>query len=531
MTDENGYITDTKLLAHLNGAPTAAPKPHDPMEDSEGYIQNPELLAHLNAPQQSGGTFAKGLARSVAKGVTLNWGDEAEAGLRTGFGYAGDYTATRDKIRLEQDEFARQNPKTALAAELVGSVAVPGVGGAKAIATLAPKASGLVRKVAAGTAVGGTEGAIAGAGAAEDQDMTGSSLVGGGIGAAVGGALPVVGAVARPIAQAVGSRLPSFTGAPAAVADQRATAAVRDAMQRDAEIAGRTLSQETGEAGLNAAMDRARGGNGALLTSAGENVGELAKDVATKSTGARRTVNEFVDEVAQARPGKSAYDTLYAQPQFKSSALESLIADRPAAATAARLAMREVQNTGGAVNDAGKFSPIFTDMLDRSLQQMIKTNASAGRTTTAANISAVRDELRTIIQSELPTLAHMQSQYAAGSSLLRASPKPGHVVAGPDAAADLMAYLHTGASVSHGHVIAAIGRVSALLGGGQKELADATMKLLLTRTRTPAEMNAALAKLENMTPTARERYLRGAIDATKIGVGATGAAAAVERTQ
>ena len=51
---------------------------------------------------------------AIGQGAALGFGDEIEAGLRTGFGLLGDYGATRDAIRGDVKDFAKENPKTAL---------------------------------------------------------------------------------------------------------------------------------------------------------------------------------------------------------------------------------------------------------------------------------------------------------------------------------------------------------------------------------------------------------------------------------
>ena len=132
--------------------------------------------------------YLANLARTaVGQGALLGFGDEVEAGLRTGFGLLGDYGTTRDEIRGQVKDFAAENPATALAAEIGGGLLTGGVGGARAAGTA------IGRKVLekAGTAglaagIGATEGAIAGVGSGE---TAGERLAGGAVGATLGGAL------------------------------------------------------------------------------------------------------------------------------------------------------------------------------------------------------------------------------------------------------------------------------------------------------------------------------------------------------
>ena len=134
------------------------------------------------------GYFANLARTGIGQGLLLGFGDEIEAGLRTGFGLLGDYDKTVGTVRENVRDFAEENPLTALAAEIGGGLVTGGVGGARAAGTA------LGRKVLekAGTAglagaVGATEGAIAGAGAGEGlEGRLAGAAVGGTLGGAVG---------------------------------------------------------------------------------------------------------------------------------------------------------------------------------------------------------------------------------------------------------------------------------------------------------------------------------------------------------
>ena len=132
--------------------------------------------------------FAANLLRTgVGQGLALGFGDELEAAARTGFGLLGDYKGTRDDIRAQVKDFAKENPNTALAAELAGGLLTGVAGGARVAGTA------LGRKVLkkAGTTglaagIGAGEGAIAGIGSGE---TAGGRAAGGILGAGIGGTL------------------------------------------------------------------------------------------------------------------------------------------------------------------------------------------------------------------------------------------------------------------------------------------------------------------------------------------------------
>lgn len=134
------------------------------------------------------------VGRAGLQGLSLGFGDEAEAGLRTGFGLLGDYDKTVGDIRKDIKDFREENPLTSLGLELGGGLLTGGLGAARAAGTALGR--NLLRKygtVGFGGAVGATEGAIAGVGAGEDlgSRVTGG-LVGGTLGGGLGAAIPSV---------------------------------------------------------------------------------------------------------------------------------------------------------------------------------------------------------------------------------------------------------------------------------------------------------------------------------------------------
>ena len=151
-----------------------------------------------NKKNSDDGYFTNLARTALGQGALLGFGDEIEAGLRTGFGLLGDYDKTVGDVRSNVKDFAKENPKTALAAEIGGGLITGGVGGARAAGTA------IGRKVLekAGTTglaagIGAAEGAIAGVGAGEDAaSRTVGGLVGAGAGGVLGGAAPAaVGAI------------------------------------------------------------------------------------------------------------------------------------------------------------------------------------------------------------------------------------------------------------------------------------------------------------------------------------------------
>jgi hypothetical protein len=156
--------------------------------------------------------LAKGTGRALARGATVNFNDEIEAGLRTGFGMAGDYRGTRDQIRQEEEAFRETHPAVNLAAEVAGGfVPVMGAASKLGMATkLFPRSAARITQAAAkfagkapptflqqmgrGIGAGTAFGAAGGLGNAEELDA--GAAVNAGIGGMIGGA---TGAVLTPI--------------------------------------------------------------------------------------------------------------------------------------------------------------------------------------------------------------------------------------------------------------------------------------------------------------------------------------------
>ena len=163
---------------------------------SETALQELERLRKEQGPLEP--TFwddVKGVARFAGQGLSFGWADEATAALRT-LGSDKTFSELHQEEQDKLTEFKERNPKTALTAELVAGLLIPGLGYAKGAMTL-----GRAAKIGAGS------GALYGAGASEGDLTTRRGLtqrgIGGGIGAVTGGTL-------GPAAQKLGSAGSSY---------------------------------------------------------------------------------------------------------------------------------------------------------------------------------------------------------------------------------------------------------------------------------------------------------------------------------
>ena len=141
------------------------------------------------------GDSLAGGARAVGQGLSLGFGDEIEAGLRTGFGLLGDYDKTVKDVRGNIKDFREENPLLSLGLELTGGLATGGLGAGRFAGSKAGQyILGKAGNTGLGATIGAGEGAIAGAGSAEGDagDIGLGILSGATLGGAFGSALPSV---------------------------------------------------------------------------------------------------------------------------------------------------------------------------------------------------------------------------------------------------------------------------------------------------------------------------------------------------
>lgn len=148
--------------------------------------------------------LSQGVATAFGQGMTLGTEDEMRALIDTwgrmsgemmsamsGFGRGSGLTPAQmyeeeiAKKKAEREQFAQENPGIALGAEIAGGIAT----GAPMVA---PIRGGVKELMKQGAKVGGTTGAIYGAGTADPGDRIEGALEGGATGLAAGAAVPAV---------------------------------------------------------------------------------------------------------------------------------------------------------------------------------------------------------------------------------------------------------------------------------------------------------------------------------------------------
>ena len=132
-------------------------------------------------------------ARSFAQGLSFGFADEIEAGIRSAFGEE-EYADVRDKIRKQLADYSRQNGTEALAMEIAGasiptlvSQFIPVLGQSATAANVSRLAT-MADRMKRASKIGAVEGAVAGAGYSESDDLggvIGDVATGAGLGATI----------------------------------------------------------------------------------------------------------------------------------------------------------------------------------------------------------------------------------------------------------------------------------------------------------------------------------------------------------
>ena len=141
----------------------------------------------------------KETARAALEGLSLGFGGELEAALRSGSISGSQYENIKKQLESQQQQFSKDYPKTALASEIAGGLVMPG--GVFASATKAP---GIIRTALTSGAIGGVQGAGK---STEPEKLYSDILTGAGIGTAGGGVLGGIGAAVYPKVQPAARKL------------------------------------------------------------------------------------------------------------------------------------------------------------------------------------------------------------------------------------------------------------------------------------------------------------------------------------
>jgi hypothetical protein len=217
----------------------------------------------------------------LGQGLGLQWGDEAEAWLRSKVGEE-TYQKELEDIQREYGEFAQRRPYLSFGAEFAGG-ALPAVGAALATpatgGATAPVATSTLGRLAAspvgrGILSGILTGGVAGAGGAEEGERLPGAALGATLGAGMGGVTPLIFRGASNVSDWLRERIAPSPETVTSGAARRISRALGRADE------GRGMSPQ--EAAQKLAEDRAQG-IPSTLANVDPAVASLAETVAQRS--------------------------------------------------------------------------------------------------------------------------------------------------------------------------------------------------------------------------------------------------------
>lgn len=268
------------------------------------------------------GNFTRAL---LGQGLGMGWGDEAEAWLRSKIGEE-TYAQEMEAIKQDYAKYSQENPFIAPVAEFAGGVlpmaasyfATPFTGGATAPAAIATTArtAGALKTLAQNPylrsmLVGGTTGAVAGAGSSDPGERLEGAVPGAVVGTVLGGATPV----AMRGAGAGYNWLKDRLSGSAEYLDRRAAKKVNEALTRSGLTPAEAEARVAADIGMGvpstlANVSKPTVSLGEVVATKGENAADIME------TGLdRNRVGQRERVMGQTRQGTGTQGDFYAQEQ------------------------------------------------------------------------------------------------------------------------------------------------------------------------------------------------------------------------
>lgn len=395
---------------------------------SAGKTNESEVLKSA-AFRSNQGVPAANATDAAVSGVTMGWSDEAVAAatalidmVMRGEGYEEARSHNLAAIRDRLDQYKQENPNSALAAELAGSMTAGPAAGTKLAASL-------LGRMAQGGKYGGLTGGITGAGNAEEDRLTQSwkgAAVGAGVGAGIPLAVGAVRAAASPFTKTVSAAVNPEGRAvnqlqrdmardgvtPAAARQQLDDAAAAGAPMTLGDIGGRNV-MGLGRAvasGKGAGSERYNAFLEARRLEAPERVMENVKTALGDADAFYPTVERIIaNRKAIAEP---LYEAAYAKAAPDTPLIRSILST-PAGQSAVRNAERLSANEGiqFAQNVRG------LDLVKRSFDDMIDAAKRAGGANDARVLTGMKDRLVKEIDRKVPEYRTARQAFSSESQI------------------------------------------------------------------------------------------------------------------
>lgn len=372
-------------------------------------------LGPKNTPISRGRTALEQGLQGASFGFADELVDRAGAGiasLATGEKYSDMLQQARSNTKERFKAQEEQYPGTTLAANVGGALMSGGAGAStKAGAALGARlgAGGVVARTLKGISAGGTGGAVYGAGSADDGERLEGAIKSGAAGAAIGGALPVVGAALSPIVKPITQKIADAFTRKIAVASgelpeaaelPKALAKVADRLRADFpdeeefkkalssyfSKKGSTLVETGGERTANlaegAAMFPSGGAKSAeFFKGATAEGAERIKGVASKTISPNTSYHDTLDEIV--KKGREEVAPIY-QEAFKANpSVQSPVIDRilqtPEGKSALQEAARNMQNEMSLVaRPDPEMTQMMREMVDLGKMDYVEGGVASG---------------------------------------------------------------------------------------------------------------------------------------------------------
>ena len=402
------------------------------IDDELAALEEENLRLRAAVPEaQQQSQFLGAALNSISQGLTFGFGDEMAAGLAAlakspfsdkTFGEIYDEQLAVERGNIQQN--SAQFPITSLAGNVAGGVVTGG-----AAASLGTRALSKVPLLARLAGLGAAEGALFGAGTADEN-----KLLGAGQGAAVG-------AVGAPVGNVVGSLAARGGGKLLKPVIDRL---VLDTPKRQAErIVNRAIQlDDLGPA--SAQLDLKMLGPKATLADLGDNLSGLARGVTAKPGRARGIASRFLDDRqagqqkrllkaagvdfdiddfkrslhsainSRASAASSFYEDAYSQKLEATDDLVSLLS-RPTMKKSLKKAANILRDEGVELSEAADVR--LVDAAARDISDQIGVALRGGKREKARRLINMRNDLLDMVDDQVPAYKQARNIFSSEAGL------------------------------------------------------------------------------------------------------------------